>query len=207
MKIVDLKKTKNISLHLKKLSSIIDWIDKNEVHRNKDNYLNLLEEYKDYDSFELLYDVDDVVAFSGLYNNERFSNSTRACTRTYYLHKYRSKGSSRPRWSEKYFIPYETKIAKDMNYDYIFISIELLMRRRSMIDLVKNLEGWNLHEDMINTCPSRYKQRHNDVKCWQNVCYKKLSNTNDELDLPTMSLDEYEKKFKEDQILRIKRVL
>ena len=54
MKIVDLKKTKNISLHLKKLSSIIDWIDKNEVHRNKDNYLNLLEEYKDYDSFELL---------------------------------------------------------------------------------------------------------------------------------------------------------
>ena len=205
MKIIDLKKTNNLK-YINDLSKVISWIDKNEVHRNKTNYLNLVNEYKDYDSFELLYDVDEVVAFSGLYNNERYVNSSRACTRTFYVHKYRGNGLVRPRWSEKYFIPYETKIAKSMKYDYIFVSIELLMRRRSMIDLVKNLDGWILHDNMCNTCPTT-KKIIQDIKCWQNVCYKKLSNTKNKFLLPTMSLEEYEKEYGKKQILRIKRVL
>lgn len=205
MKIIDIVKTPNL-FDLKKFSEIINWIDKHEVHRNKENYLNLLEEYKDYDSFELLYDVDDIVAFSGLYNNGRYSNAARSCTRTYYVHKYRCKGLTRPRWSEEYFIPYETTIAENQKYDYVFISIELLMRRRSMIDLVDNLNDWILHPNMCNTCPTSEKIIQ-DIKCWQNVCYKKLTNTTQELDLPTISFNEYGKMFGDNQILRIKRLM
>ena len=41
MKIVDIVKTPN-TFDLKKFSEIINWIDKHEVHRNKENYLKIL---------------------------------------------------------------------------------------------------------------------------------------------------------------------
>ena len=77
----------------------------------KENYINLVYKFFNFDCFELLYDNNNnIIAFSGLYNNKQFSkNIVRGATRTYYHPNYRVKSLNRVRWGEKYFLPYELK--------------------------------------------------------------------------------------------------
>ena len=228
MKLVDLKLDTN-PVHLENLSKLTKWIEDNEDHRNKNNYINLESMVPEFDSFELLYDDDKIVAFSGLhsknYANEYSKNAiARACTRTYYHPDYRCKGLNRARWSEKYFVPYELQVAKNKKHDYVFISIELLMRRRSMEDSVNYLNSnyffrycttihkWILHPDMCNTCRvynnhGKYIGTTTDVKCWQNVCYTKISDTLLPFEeLPRMSITTYKSQYNNDQLDRIKKL-
>ena len=67
MKLVDLKLDTN-PVHLENLSKLTKWIEDNEDHRNKTNYINLESMVPEFDSFELLYDDDKIVAFSGLHS-------------------------------------------------------------------------------------------------------------------------------------------
>lgn len=216
MNLIDLKNEKNNS-HLTRLTELTAWIRDNEVHRNKKNYINLESTIVNFDCFEILYDKNKIVGFSGLYNNSQFpKNIARSCTRTYYHPDYRCKGLNRARWSEKYFIPYEIEKAKEKGYDYVFISIELLIRRRSMIDLVNYLNTnnstghkWILHPEICNTCRTYNNEGtfigiNNDVSCWQNICYANISNTTLPFKLPSISIDEYKKKYHKEQLERIK---
>ena len=185
-------------------------------HRNISNYKNIVNEVTNFDSFELLLNDDrQIVAFSGLYNNNYFpSNCARICNRTYYNPDFRSK-SRRPRWSEDYFIPYEIDRAKELGYEYVFISIELFLRRRSLIDIIKYLENkysykWLLEDKMFNTC-----RQHNDNgdyiglnpshKCYQNVCYTQIVDKPlNPFTLPSISMDDYKKVHSKMQYERLK---
>ena len=78
---------------------------------------------------------------------------------TYYHPNYRVKSLNRVRWGEKYFLPYELKIAKEKKYDYVFLSNEPLNRRTLLIDTVKYLNlhnltntKWIMHPEICNTC-------------------------------------------------------
>jgi hypothetical protein len=216
MLLVDILRTENKEQHLNNLKMLVHWIEQHETHRNASNYFDLHKKVDQFDSFELLYDDERIVGFSGLYNNGYYPKGyARSSTRTYYHPDYRNTGSSRTkRWSEDYFIPYEVKIAKELNYNFVFISIELLMRRRSVIDLIEYLNKtghWILHDSMCNTC-----RQHNDQGkfiginyqpgCWQNVFYTNISLQNLEFMLPSISIEEYNKLYKDTQIEKIKRL-
>lgn len=197
-------------LHLQETKISVD------MHRNIDNYQNICEEFNKFDSFELLLNDDrQIVAFSGMYNNGSFpDNCARICNRTYYNPDFRSK-ARRVRWSEDYFVPYEIDQAKQLGYEYVFISIELFLRRRALIDIIKYLEKnyswkWKLENRMFNTC-----RQHNDNgdyiglnpshKCYQNVCYTQLVDKPlKPFSLPSISIDEYNKVYSNKQHERLR---
>ena len=157
MKLIDLRKESNNS-HLTRLTELTAWIRDNEVHRNKKNYINLESTISNFDCFEILYDKNKIVGFSGLYNNGSFpKNIARSCTRTYYHPDYRCKGLNRARWSEKYFIPYEVEKAKEKGYEFvttlkdnaIFVLNnefeKLNIKRKNEKNIIKNYFNFNTY--------------------------------------------------------------
>lgn len=217
MEIVDILQAEDFAKHKENLAKLCKWIEANDNHRNAKNYYNLQNTIDKFDSFEIIYDDDKIVAFSGLWNNGTYpKNIARCSTRTYYHPDYRNKGSSRTaRWSEDWFIPYEVNRAIDLGYDYAFISIELLMRRRSMQDLVAYLgkdRQWILHQDMCNTCRQHndkgdYIGVNKDPNCWQNVCFTPLKSViQAPFSLPSINIAEYNKTYADTQKARIQRL-
>lgn len=217
MEIVDILQAEDFAKHKENLAKLCKWIEANDNHRNAKNYYNLQNTIDKFDSFEIIYDDDKIVAFSGLWNNGTYpKNIARCSTRTYYHPDYRNKGSSRTaRWSEDWFIPYEVNRAIDLGYDYAFISIELLMRRRSMQDLVAYLSKnrqWILHQDMCNTCRQHndkgdYIGVNKDPNCWQNVCFTPLKSViQAPFSLPSINIAEYNKTYADTQKARIQRL-
>ena len=217
MEIINILESEDFEKHKENLQKISKWIEANDNHRNAKNYFDLDKTVHKFDSFEIIYDDDKIVAFSGLWNNGSYpKNIARCCTRTYYHPDYRNKGSSRKaRWSEDWFVPFEVSKAIELGYEYAFISIELLMRRRSMQDLVAYLNQkrpWILHENMCNTC-----RQHNDngdfigvnqdPNCWQNVCFTQLiSAVQAPFSLPSINIAEYNKTYADTQKARIQRL-
>lgn len=217
MNLVDVVQADDYIKHVENIKKLCDWIKENDNHRNASNYYDLDKKIHKFDSFEILYDDEKIVAFSGLWNNGSFpKNIARSSTRTYYHPDYRNKGGARKvRWSEDYFIPYEVNRAIELGYEYAFISIELLMRRRSMIDLVKYLNKsrpWILHEDMCNTCRQHndkgvYIGVNKDPGCWQNVCFTQLlSAVQAPFSLPSINIAEYNKTYAKTQNSKLQRL-
>ena len=220
MEIINILECEDLKKHIENLKKICTWIEQNDNHRNAKNYYNLDQIVDKFDSFEIIYDDQKVVAFSGLWNNGHFAkNSVRCCTRTYYMPDYRNNNlthwgdsTRKERWSEDWFIPFEVNKAKELGYEYAFISIELLVRRRSMQSLIKYLNKqrpWVMHEQMCNTCRQHndkgtYIGVNQDNTCWQNVCYTKLVDNENTLDLPSISIEEYNNKYAVKQKDRLK---
>lgn len=205
--IVDLKNNfdKNI---FNKFSNLVRWIENNENHRNAKNYFNLDKKIEEFDCFELLLDSEqNIIAFSGLYNNKCYpSNIARACTRTYYTNRYRNKGLARNnKWVEKFLILYELKKAMDIGYEFVFISINDYALRRSIQHLNVRLNQttefeWKVHPQMCNTCrlyndENKYIGINNNINCWQNVCYTNIKKTDSLFNLPVLHIEEYKKNF------------
>lgn len=217
MEIIDVIQSNDFSKHKENLEKLCKWIEQYDNHRNAKNYYGLDKQVHKFDSFEILYDDNNIVAFSGLWNNGHYpSNTARCSTRTYYHPDYRNKGSSRTaRWSEDWFIPYEVNRAIELGYDYAFISIELLMRRRSMQDLIDYISKdrtWILHEDMCNTCRQHndkgdYIGVNKDPNCWQNVCYTPLKSViQASFTLPSINIAEYNNTYASTQKQRLNRL-
>lgn len=205
--IIDLKNNFDQDIYLK-FSQLIGWIEGNENHRNAENYHNLHKKIKDFDCFEvLLNEKKEIIAFSGLYNNGYYpGNIARACTRTYYTKNYRDKSLKRSnRWVEDYLINYEIETAKQLKYDYIFISIKEYKLRRSLQHLNERLKtttgyNWTIYPKMCNTCRQhndngKFIGINNSVHCWQNISYIKLNDHAKDFPLPTLEMQEYKEKF------------
>lgn len=220
MELINILESEDRIQHIENLKHICEWIEQNERHRNAKNYYNLDQIVENFDSFEIIYDDQKIVAFSGLWNNSSYpSNMARCCTRTYYHPDYRNSGLTRwgddarkEKWSEDWFIPYEEDKARELGYEYAFISIELLVRRRSMQSLIKYLNktrNWSMQEQMCNTCrlysdKGNYIGVNSDITCWQNVCYTPLVDNPSEFDLPRMTIDEYNSTYRNKQKARLK---
>ena len=222
MELVNILESEDRIQHIENLKQLCQWIEKNERHRNAKNYYNLDKIVENFDSFEIIYDDKNIVAFSGLWNNKSYpSNMARCCSRTYYHPDYRNSGITRwgdnarkEKWSEDWFIPYEVAKARELGYEYAFISIELRLRRRSMQSLINylNIKGnWIMHEGMCNVC-RQYSDKGNymginpDISCWQNVCYTILSTQAGKFEFPTMTTEEYNKQYGIEQNTRLATV-
>lgn len=217
MRIHDLKNNFNEDL-FQSLIDLQDDVIKYDNHRNIDNYKNIADDVEKFDCFEVLTPKgsDEIIAFSGLYNNNSYpENCARSCTRTYNNPKFRSKFKW-PRYNEDYFIPYELGYATKLKYEYVFISVELKLRRRVLANITNYLENnlpykWTYENRMYNTC-----RQHNDKgdylglnpspKCYQNVTYTSLiNNPTQPFLLPSISMEEYDKNFSKTQVNRLRR--
>ena len=226
MEMINILESEDRIQHIENLKQICEWIEQNERHRNAKNYYNLDQIVENFDSFEIIYDDKNIVAFSGLWNNGKFPNNmARCCTRTYYHPDYRNSGITRwgdstrkANYVEDWFTPVQVAKAKELGYEYAFITIELRLRRRSMQSLVQSLNNseynkniWSIHNDMCNTCRQHNDEGHyigvnSDIACWQNICYTSLTDNPGAFDLPNMSIDEYNTVYGSEQKERLKLV-
>ena len=226
MEMINILESEDRTRHIENLKQICQWIKQNERHRNAKNYYNLDQIVENFDSFEIIYDDKNIVAFSGLWNNKSYPNNmARCCTRTYYHPDYRNSGITRwgdstrkANYVEDWFTPVQVAKAKELGYEYAFITIELRLRRRSMQSLVQSLNNseynkniWSIHNDMCNTCRQHndrgiYIGVNPDIACWQNICYTSLISNPSAFDLPNMSIDEYNTVYGSEQKERLKLV-
>jgi hypothetical protein len=167
---------------------------------NSQNLKDLLTTNNTYVEKNIVLDSNNIpIAFAAI---EDFSKDTcRACrilTRTYYMKDFRFlKMTQNIEFGPigKLLIPYQMNVAKQLNYDLAFVSMETLKKRsvlQSWTDAINLwIPVWSLLDDMYLTC--RHTGAESKMKCWQNIsCYffKKV-----DFILPKMSIDSYKKKF------------
>ena len=100
------------------------------------NYKNISEDYKKYESFTLVLEDNEPVAFSGLQRYNK--NLVRALTRTYYAKSVR-KGNLSPRklpnLASKYMLPAQFKYGQEHGYYQIIVSFEHTLKREKFAHL------------------------------------------------------------------------
>ena len=139
-------------------------------HENIENYKvdNMKERWNRYRLFTKLIVDGNVASFSGVYDygKKLVRVVDRLFTFPNYRQNYLSKSIS---YSLKpavdYFIPYQTKWAKENGFD-CFFSIQEFKKRNSLIRLTKQLDTslkYRVLPDMYETCDSK------NPKCIQNV--------------------------------------
>lgn len=141
-------------------------------YKLKENYVNILERYDEYEAFILLIDEEEPVAFCGL---QKFGNSLRTYTRYYLAKKYRfhNKMQNKKMFfeSSQYILPWSIDFARKNNYSYLFASFQSDLPRQRMIDIFHNHankytgEYWERLDRLYNTC----KNNLNQPQCWQHI--------------------------------------
>ena len=151
-------------------------------HVNQNNYINQEKRLNGYISFDVAYLDDDIVAFSGLWTNDKWAGCVRAVDRYYIFKKYRSKSLSAnyiTNIASKLFIPAHFKTATTLNL-YPFVSIQ--KGTKSLKIIKNNLK--NLHNlDCVILKKLRFTcMKDKDITsktCWQSIltlksCYNKV---------------------------------
>lgn len=190
---------------------LISEIEKDAIgssHRNRKNYIDLETVISKFLSYEILLDENDkLIAASGLQVYP--GNSGRVASRTYIMSDYRKQAGGRLQLSEDIFVPYEVEVAKEHGLDAVFFTIELLRRRNAVSRFCKNLQrnnlNFTLYPQMINTCRKYISNgiecTNYEQPCWQNAGVLELTG---ELTLPTMSVAEYNDRYYDDEVNRLK---
>lgn len=150
-------------------------LSETSTDKNKDWFPALLKDYELPKYLEWFFVIDDdrFVAFSTIQN---FNCGTyRLLTRCYIDKKYRR--LSLPK-VDTYASPGTYMIQEQLkflnyNYNSIFISLEHIRRRRTIINMSKKMTlntgvDWEVANGMFLTCNNRESE-----KCWQNICYSK----------------------------------
>lgn len=151
-------------------------------HVNQNNYINQEKRLNGYISFDVVYLDGDIVAFSGLWANDKWKGCARAADRYHIFKRYRSKAlvaNYTTNIASKLFIPIQFKTALEAKL-YPFISIQ---KGTKAINLIKN----NLKKLHNLDCVVLEKFRFTcmndkDVtskNCWQSIltlksCYNKV---------------------------------
>jgi hypothetical protein len=167
-------------------------------HHNALNYENLEERLKLYDCFNVVVDSrdDSLLAISGLFNGSIFpKNVARVLDRTYYYNWASDLASSfNPvvQYNTFLMMPYQIEVAKEKGYDAVFFSMQTLKTRPAMAKMVRRQHPYKfeLLDKMYNTC----KCSPDTEICWQNIgihYFNKIT-----LDLPSITTDEYNAKYK-----------
>lgn len=182
----------------------IDMI-KDQSHHNKNNYIDFEKRLPEYDAFHIVVDDNEkILAMSGLYNNGIYpDNTVRALDRTYYFYWYEGDSSFNPRirYNTSYFWPEQAKVAKQLGYSSVFFSVQNIKKRKAANDIASrtNPRG-NLLPLLYNTCRHTANGVNNDKLCWQNIVLHEFNK--DIFDLPSIEIEEYEKRYKDTATIR-----
>jgi len=169
---------------------VLQTLSDTSTDRNRDWFPALIKSYQRYLHWTFLLNGSELVAFAGV---QQFGERTyRLLTRTYIYPDYR-----------RFFLPADDlvdspatylvkyQLSQVGEYSSLFVSLEHLQRRPSIIRLARKLSratglGWQAPPMMYQTCPNA-----DSPNCWQNIAYHG--------DLPvleTMSYEDYILKFK-----------
>ncbi len=169
---------------------VLQTLSDTSTDRNRDWFPALIKSYQRYHHWSFLMNDTELVAFAGV---QPFGPGTyRLLTRTYIYPNYR-----------RFFLPaddlvnspatYLVKHQLDQlpEYSSLFVSLEHLQRRSSIIRLARKLSRatgreWQAPPMMYQTCPNV-----DSPNCWQNIAYY-----GDPPILETMSYEDYILKFK-----------
>lgn len=213
MQTVDLCQTDD-AIHWNAFLTLLQEAQKPENNKLFRNYLNLEEKIKDHDSFHLILDDEEPIAFAGLYNNGIYDECiVRALNRAYVSMSARKRSGvmafrtendhdRRNYLTTRNILPLQVSIAKK-NRDGIFISMETIQRRRAMKAMVNAMnrisnDHWKLLPHMYYTCPTGLDECRIKSSCWQNVAL--LSFRTFEFPLDWMTQKKWNRLFGEDEI-------
>lgn len=163
----------------------IEYIDStNDILKN--NYINI--KFKEFLSFPVVIENDQIICFSGLHYNERRwgKNLARFSSRMWIHPDYRiksiSKFSGGPKFlNSTYCLPLQIQKAKEIGLDSVFISREHnLIGFKQYIDLIKincNLD-FKIKPNRYNVCGRTYDE---EEGCVQYVAVHHLSDSGNEI--------------------------
>ncbi len=117
---------------------------------------------------------DECIAFSGLFNGDRYPNEVaRMANRAYVFKKFRSyRNTINKPWHFGILIPTQIKL-NPKNRKLVFISLQERIRQNKTVSnwLANNLpDDWTFVNDLIRTSPG------SDSPCFQKIGYKLLTN-------------------------------
>lgn len=170
-------------------------------HHNAKNYANFEQRLEQYDCFTVVVDNDEMLAISGLYNGGIYPNNmARVADRTYY-YDWRNNPASgftnNTKYTANYLLPYQLEHAKQKGYDFIFVSVQNPKKRNALKSIIK---AWPyefiMQEQLCNTCRLVNNTVTDEPTCWQNVAVYKLNDSDAEFNLPSISLGEFDERFR-----------
>lgn len=132
--------------------------------------------------FDALIHGDSLVSCSGIFQDKQWKNQYRLCNRMYVMPKYRRNAS------QMFHVKNISKHQYERYYgvlENVFISLRndgnfRVLRRISQV--IDDSMDWDIDDRFYNTVPGKMKKT-----CWQNIIKY------GEIDLQSMSKDEYEK--------------
>lgn len=176
-------------------------------HHNANNYKDLETRLEQYDCFNVVVYDGRMVAISGLYNGGIYpDNIARVVDRTYYYY-WRSNSASGFKTSTKYnanyMVPFQVEFAKQKGYDFVFVSVQNPKKRNAIKVIIKDWPyDFVLQEQLCNTCRLVNDTVTDDPTCWQNVAVYKLNDKPVEFNLPSISLGEFDERFRNIKSIR-----
>ncbi len=157
--------------------AVIDNIAAESTDRLRANYLSLKENFRKYETFNLVVEHGRIVGFSALQLHGYPETTGRVLSRLYYPRGVRAgtlKGREFPSYATKYMLPYQLERAKSKGVQVVFLSMHG-NRRRYLAKLSRALNGhfghdWKLLDGLWNTCrPLASGQVNPEDACWQSV--------------------------------------
>ena len=131
------------------------------------NYTNIIKTYHNYETFCMILNGEDPVAFFGM---QKYENAIRTFTRYFLSNKYRFYNGSYFRAS-KYILPWSLRWAKHNGYDFLFVSLQSDLKRKRISQILMNHANkytnvkWTNLKRLYNTC----KNNEDKPQCWQHI--------------------------------------
>lgn len=160
------------------------------------NYTSDGLQLESYDALTVVRDSGDIVLFSGLLYRQIYVNAVRCLNRYYRPPNIRFSHKKIISNASNQMIDQQVKVSKKLGYDIVFISRELkdnsLFYKTGLCYFAKHMPHgpWTISPNMHLTCKNKdHKQ------CWQQIAYIK-NNPDSQLQLDSISLDDYYSRFK-----------
>ena len=139
----------------------------NSVDKLNNNYKTILKNYHNYETFCMIMNDEDPVAFFGM---QKYENAVRTFTRYFLSEKYRFYNGTFFHASQ-YILPWSLKWAKDNSYDFLFVSLQSDLQRKRIAQILMNHANkytsvkWTLLDKLYNTCNNNQDK----PQCWQHI--------------------------------------
>ncbi len=198
-------KTKMGERWLEPFSVLLQQI-KNNGRRDKlkNNYSDLDQKLNNYDCFNVVVSQEKIIAFSAMHTAPFPTTLARVLSRLYYVPEVRAKtmrGRELPSIAVKYMLPYQMKLAQDLQKEIIFLSFQGLNRRPFCQTLAQTLseyfkQDWQLEPLMHNTVRRLPDGQLNMEKAaWHNIVSLRLNKSQADFLLPSMTIQDWRDRF------------
>ena len=173
-----------------------------------DQYINL--DISSFVAFIVLLDDNRFVGFSGAHGADHYpDNTVRVGSRLWLSPKYRRSETihyhRESTWNPgaKYLLPAQQEAVKKLGYKYSFFSREYPKRRGVFFKIVENCNKFSTFHHMAlnniyNLCRpmGELEELNTNIPCWQNVALTNFHDNALEFNMPNITLDEYQEKYK-----------